>query len=80
MPRKEKHETALADFEAQNTEYQKALKIWQETPHEDGEGHFEKYKTKPIAPKVPEMYKGYLKTVAHRLNRYCFEKKNYFWS
>ena len=75
VPRKEKYETALADFEVQNAEYQKALKIWQETPHEDGEGHFEKYKTKPIAPKVPKIYKGYLKTVAPDLTDIALRRR-----
>ena len=75
VPRKEKYETALADFEVQNAEYQKALKIWKETPHEDGEGHFEKYKTKPIAPKVPKIYKGYLKTVAPDLTDIALRRR-----
>ncbi len=75
ISRKEKYANAMNDFEVQNTEYQRALKIWKETPEEDGEGHFEKYKTKPKSPSLPRLYKGYLKTVAPDLTDISLRKR-----
>ena len=75
LPRRQKYEAALADFNQQNTEYQKALFVWENTPREEGESHFKKYKFKPPAPKLPSLYKGIMKTVAPDLTDLALRKR-----
>lgn len=75
QPREKRYKEALANFNELNREYQKELKKWAEAPREEGEGHFDKYARKTIAPKMPVLYKDYMRTIAPDLTDLGLRKR-----